>query len=1452
MKKSFLLFFLLICAGASYAQLSFEPRQFIIDFEDYVNQTGTKPAREAMEEFAAYYNASKINNSQKILVVKLSNEFINKNIPANIIENYVKAMAGLIMNNQVGSFDGWMKAAKIASDESKEALGNYMEFSKNVFYEKVLARVGNAVWSIDNMEMVMDLRGGKPNMIFKNTNIICLTPGDTLTILNTTGKFLPATNEWKGNSGMYLWSRVGLDSSTLYATLKSYTINFEQGEVRADTALLSYPSLFTEAVSGTLIDRPFVQSMGVKSTYPKFSSHKRNYRNLPFGQARFSGGFGLTGRVIRGLGSDSAKAELTFFFKARPVLKIRSDEFVVRGDRVATKKAEMSLLLDQDSVFHPQIEFVYRFSDHFVHVFRTNVGVSQAPFYDAYHGMEFYADEIKWKLENPKLDVDMVNDNEPAKFESFNYFRDHRYERIQGILDYNPLQRIKTYVEKNKIKGFYIKDYAANFKSNLSDIKLQMIQLNDLGYISYDSQKEFVTVKRKLYDYVNAHYGRTDYDALAFFSIIKRYPNATISLINNDLQIQGVPKFHFSDSQNVYVVPQDQILNIRKNRGMDFSGKVRAGKTEFFGSGFAFDYTTFQVRLNNVDSMRFYYKDEKTGRDLPIKSVLQDVYGTLSIDHPANKSGRKKIPGYPIFKSDKGSNVFYDKYETQKGVYKRELFYFEVDPFTLDSLTDLDFKTLSLAGTMHAANIVPDFRYTLSLQPDRSFGFLKPTVEEGYPLYGGKGRGFLELALSEEGFFGNGNVRYVASNSESEKFILLIDSMNADVKNFTNDRTGRFPDAIASDVYEHWRPYQDSMYVTPKSGGIFFSKNRAELQGILTITPEKMGGNGNVNIADAQLNSTSFWLQPDNVSADTSTFRVLNKEDANSFSFYTGNVNSNVDLNVRHGRFMYHEQNVNTNFVVNQYVGSFRYFDWLIDERKLDFVSYQKDGKDASYLLSVRKTQDSLQFTTGKSTLDLKEYTLYSQNIPFIRLADAFIYPDSGFATIRKEAAMDMLKNATIVADTVLKFHKIEKSNAQILGRFNLNADGVYQYIDKDKKVQQFYMNVVKVNEQRRLIGKTSIPDSINFYAGTKIRFQGTANLLSIERNLEYEGFFLPIHILDRPKSEWFRNSAIINPDSVYININPDIRNDKRQAMMVGLGVSNDTTHVYPTFFTRKRNATDLELMRVNGILYYDESDKVFKMGNSGRIFYKKFGGNYTELNESKKELYYEGAFNTGTQNGKFEFYTGGKGIFQLKDTSFSMDVMTLMDFPFPNNATKLMFDSINYQSASAEVTKNDLTILSPAITEYLKDEKTREKVIDDLSDNSIRLVNELEKLFLFSNIQFEWNTRSRAFISIGDLSLNSIVKNRVERKLYGRIQITKKRGGDDFVFYFEAPEGTWYYFRYQKGTMYALSSDILFNKYIREDGDKISKKYEDYKLRLANIAERNRLVRTLKTENKQ
>jgi hypothetical protein len=1448
--KKLLLLFAMLSGIKVFAQLSFEPRQFAIDLEDYMNKSGKSEYKDAASEFVGYYTG-KFNNNQKIQIINLTNEQINRGFGYGLISNYLLSMNGLIVNNQLGSFDNWHKAARIALTESKEAFANYVEFSRNTFYDKILAKTGAAVWMIDNMEINMDMRG-TPAIMFKNTNVYSYTAGDTITIFRTSGKFLPASNEWKGSGGAYFWTRVGMDSSQISAELKSYTINFDKGELVADTAILVYPKLLSEAVEGKLFDKPFAKSMGDKSQYPKFQTHRRNFVNLPFGEGKLTGGFALTGKTLRGIGTDTSKAELWFYYKKKPVLKVLSDDFVVKNDRVNTMKAEVMILLDKDTITHPQVQFYYRFIDRFIQMYRTREGISQAPFYDSYHKFEFYVDEVRWNMDDPKIELDMTNDNEPAKFESFNYFRDYRYEKLQGMLEYNPLERIKRYAEKRGVNGFTIKEYAADFRAVESDVRVLMTQLNDLGYIDYNVKKQYVTVKRKLKDYVNAHYGRTDYDAIAFFSIIKRYPNATISLVNNDLQIQGVPKFDFSDSQNVYVIPKDQIVTLKKNRGMDFSGKIRAGKVEFYGSGYEFDYTKFQVRLNNIDSMKFYYRDVEKGIDVPIKSTLADVYGTLSIDHPANKSGRKKIPGYPIFKSDKGSNIYYDKPTTQQGVYAKEKFYFEVDPFTLDSLTELDFKTLTLPGTMRAANIVPDFRYEVSVQPDLSMGFVKADIPDGYPLYGGKGRGFVILSLSDLGFFGNGTIRYVASNSKSDEFIFLIDSMNANCKAFENDRTLKFPTAKASNTYNHWMPYQDTMFVTPLNEQMVLSDARATLDGTLIVSPEKMGANGKINITEAQLYSKNFWLQTNNILSDTAQFRIIDKVDTTKFSFNSSTVTCNVDLNARSGNFIYHNKGINTYFNYNQFVASFDRFIWRIDERDLDFRAYKLNNEDASFMLSARTVQDSLRFNTSQTKLDLKDFTIYANKIPLIRIADGFVYPDSNKIVVRKDAAIDVLHNAKIVADTIQKFHAIEKSNVNILGRFAIEADGVYQYIDSKKQVQTFFMNTIRVDAKKRIAGKTNIPDSANFYVGKKLRFYGNANLVSVIKNLEYEGFFLPVHELERPKSDWFRNAAIINPDSVYVIVNPDIRNEKRQAMMAGINIANDSTHIYPLFFSRKRAGSDPELMRVNGVLYYDEKLDIFKMGSYERVFKGETSGNYMEVSEGKKQVYYEGEFNTGVQNGQFAFFTGGKGKYNVVDTSFAMQVAALINFPLPNDVTRIMFDTLNYQSGSASPTVIDPQILKPALTAYLKDEKDRIKVIEELDDKSIRLINQLQSLLFFSELEFKWDQQLRALVTTGELSLNSIEKFKIERKINGRIQIIKKRTGDDVVIYLESPEGSWYYFKYQKGIMYALSSDKLFNQYVRDNMDKLSKKYDNYKLRLGNIADRNKFVRIYKTEKRK
>jgi hypothetical protein len=61
--------------------------------------------------------------------------------------------------------------------------------------------------------------------------------------------------------------------------------------------------------------------------------------------------------LVIGKSSGNKKAELYFYFKNKPVLRIASDEFFMRDNKITNDKVELTIFLDKDSVFHPQIAF---------------------------------------------------------------------------------------------------------------------------------------------------------------------------------------------------------------------------------------------------------------------------------------------------------------------------------------------------------------------------------------------------------------------------------------------------------------------------------------------------------------------------------------------------------------------------------------------------------------------------------------------------------------------------------------------------------------------------------------------------------------------------------------------------------------------------------------------------------------------------------------------------------------------------------------------------------------------------------------------------------------------------------------------------------------------------------------------------------------------------------------
>ncbi len=155
---------------------------------------------------------------------------------------------------------------------------------------------------------------------------------------------------------------------------------------------------------------------------------------------------------------------------------------------------------------------------------------------------------------------------------------------------------------------------------------------------------------------------------------------------------------------------------------------------------------------------------------------------------------------------------------------------------------------------------------------------------------------------------------------------------------------------------------------------------------------------------------------------------------------------------------------------------------------------------------------------------------------------------------------------------------------------------------------------------------------------------------------------------------------------------------------------------------------------------------------------------------------------------------------------------------------------------------------LTKALSE-LVEEKNIKRINEEINENNnIRLINDLEKTIFISDMQLRWNQTTRSFVSVGEIGINSFDKYKFERKIKGMMEIVKRRSGDDFTLYLQSMQGSWYFFKYQKGIMYTIASDPLYNKYVKDNIDKVSK--DDFKLRLANISARNQFVKAMK--NKQ
>ncbi len=980
--------------------------------------------------------------------------------------------------------------------------------------------------------------------------------------------------------------------------------------------------------------------------------------------------------------------------------------------------------------------------------------------------------------------------------------------RLQGLSDVNPLFRLRNYARDNDTTSFEVADYARFIRSNVQSTKALLLSLSHQGFVFYDHVNEIFTITDKLYHYIGAVLGRSDYDDIRIES--EASLNAKINMLNFDLHIEGVDRIPLSADKNVVLYPYASRIIMQKNRDIYFNGRIQSGLFDFFGKEFFFNYEEFKVDLVNTDSLSFRvrsFEPDSRGQHslVRVRTVLEGINGELLIDHPDNKSGRLPIPRYPIFNSNNESFVYYDREYVQSGTYRRADVYFKLVPFTVDSLDHATTDNIAFDGVFISTGIFPEFTDYLTVQPDYSLGFNAHTPEEGYPIFGGKAHYYGPIDMSYEGLMANGKMEYLNSTIEADRMIMYLDSARADVGKFSIAQQlepVEYPEVTATNVDMLFLPYDDVLSVSETDEPIELYAGLSTLRGSLSISPEGLTGSGKVNLFGSEIDSDFLAFNANSFDSPNADFKIFTL-DGKNIAFHAFNYSGHFDMEVFKGELDRHTADARVSFPENRFDGYGYNFNWNMQEQYLNLENIAAPDPDEiadlSYseiidldfsgheLVSTHRAQDSLRFFAGKIDFALEDNIIRAKEVDVIKVADAAIFPNNSKASVLLRAEIQRLENAKIVANTTNQFHYFYDVTAEVLTRNNYRARGRLDYIDELSEMQQIYFDEIRVNpENNSTFANGKIFEDQSFTLSPRFAFKGDVELKAEQEHLNFKGSSKIFTECEPMNINWFRFESVIDPENIVIPIAEDLRSDTNADIRTALVLAGDSFHIYPAFFSRQRHHLDQEISSASGSLIWDNISREYQVSTKERLNDRSLPDPFIRFNPATCMIESEGPVNIGSDFGQLKTKAYGTVTHQIEDFKTEYDIVLGLDFFFDDDALEYIAETIKERDHLRSINLNRQKYLK-ALRQESDEERMDEVRSEFLERGGLRRVPpELIHTMYFADIKLFWDQRTNSLVSENAIGVSSIDRTPLNKYVNGYLQIRKQRGGDVITFLLE------------------------------------------------------------------
>jgi hypothetical protein len=1313
----------------------------------------------------------------------------------------------------------------------------FIQNTGNLFRENYLTNTPSVKWKVKGTELRF-AHDTAFRVDMTDVTLTCVSLKDSTEIYNVTGSYYPSVQQFRGTEGTVTWEKVGFPKQNVYAKLPGFVINLTKNNFSCDSAMLTYTGYFKQPEYGMLTDQAATVSNREKAVFPRFETYTKKFRiNRIYEGIDYEGGLAFEGAHVRGIGEKAFPARVMLFKKDTLFIRVSSTDFLFSVNGLNSQETSATIYLGADSVFHSDLGFSYNATNRQVSLFRTNNPVSRSPYFNTFHGLDMYFENLIWDMNSQKLVMTRPRGAAmgQALFESASFFNSDEFLKLMALDTYHPLTQLKKFSEWFYSETFPVSEFAKWLKKPEDVVAGMCIDLANRGFVFYDQTNNEVTIKQKTKDYIDSYAGKKDYDIISIYSETKApLDNASLDLKNYDLTVNGVSNVFISDSQKVAIYPYNRQLVIKKNRDIKFDGVVQAGLFTIFGHNFSFSYDTFKIRLQKIDSIRIAVETGKydmAGNPLiaDINSLIELSTGEIYIDDPKNKSGLKSKPQYPIINATAYSYIFYDRIPGLENIYKKDNFYFRIDPFTFENIDHYTREGMNLKGQFFAGNILKPTDQYLIIQENNSLGFLMTVPKEGIDVYDGKGMMYEQLSMSNRGLTGSGTLKHLTSTTVAEDFRFFPDSMltKASSFNIAKDQNGIFPELRSKDVDIKWMPGKDEWIAKNSRDSNFeMFANGTSLSGNIILTPKALSGSGIINTTDSRIVSDLYKFRSGTIHADTADYN-LKSPSTDGYAFIAENANTDINFDSRLTRFRLNTDSSMVKFPEVQYICTMTDFEYNQASRILSME--QKGAKSVSLMkpqdllrvdlksvsrptfLATNSLRDTVAFTSLSARYHVAEEYIEAGNINYIRIADALIQPEGGKIKVNRRAKIDRITNAYIAVNNL---HLLHSADVEIESSKRYSGSAVYDYIDEANDRQQIKFPEITVDTLTTHAKGFIAPDD-KFMLSPAFSFTGDVALSARSRELFFTGSAGIIQDCERIKSYPVKFKSYIDPGNVMIPLTEKPRDINDNLVFSGSFINIDSLHIYPAFLSAQKSWSDAGLVTAGGVLWYNKQKNRYQISSKEKIADPSLNGDMVALDKNLCTLSGEGRINFGANFDLVKL--GSAGSYTQEGDSGKVEIKAILglDFYFSPEALKMMSDELRMMPTLKPVNINSdfyskgmKDLLGTAAAGQLREET-------DLFGASRNLPKEFTYKLLLNEVTLKWNEASSSFRSTGKLGIGFIGNQPVNVYVDGFIDIQRRRSGDMIDIYLKADASTWYYFSYFKGVMMAQAGNLEFNRLI-------------------------------------